>query len=219
MSEKLKKILVEIKKVVLRKNPVEGLLFVVKNLPYWVRGQMIFASPGAIIKHAQNIRVDGALYIDLANTGFLHDGDRSFLNVNGRMVIHGKVTIGRGSRFDIGPAAVCTLTNCKISGMSNFIIQYALVIEESSRIAWGCELMDNDQHVLLRDAGHSMEHSGITVQKNVWVGSRVLILKNVTIGEGSVIGAGAVVTKTIPPHVLAAGNPARVIRENVNWQN
>ena len=52
----------------------------------------------------------------------------------------------------------------------------------------------------------------IEVGNNVWIGARVTLLPGVHIGEGSVIAAGAVVTKDIPAHVLAAGVPARVVR-------
>jgi maltose O-acetyltransferase len=52
----------------------------------------------------------------------------------------------------------------------------------------------------------------ITIEDNVWVGGGVIVLPNVTIGENSVIGAGSVVTKDIPPNVVAAGNPCRVMR-------
>lgn len=53
----------------------------------------------------------------------------------------------------------------------------------------------------------------ITLGKNVWLGGGCTILSGVTIGDNSVIGAGSVVTKDIPANVIAAGNPARVIRE------
>ena len=53
----------------------------------------------------------------------------------------------------------------------------------------------------------------ITIGSNVWLGAQVCVLPGVSIGEGSVIGAGSVVTKDIPAQVLAAGNPCRVIRE------
>lgn len=52
----------------------------------------------------------------------------------------------------------------------------------------------------------------VTLEKNVWLGGGCTILSGVTIGENSVIGAGSVVTKDIPANVIAAGNPARVIR-------
>lgn len=53
----------------------------------------------------------------------------------------------------------------------------------------------------------------IIVEDNVFIGMQCLILKGVTIGEASVIGAGSIVTNDIPPGVIAAGNPAHVIRE------
>ncbi|BCV18044.1 acetyltransferase [Atopobiaceae bacterium P1] len=52
----------------------------------------------------------------------------------------------------------------------------------------------------------------ITIQDNVWIGAKVSILPGVTIGEGAVVGAGSVVTKDVPPHTLAAGNPCRPLR-------
>jgi maltose O-acetyltransferase len=52
----------------------------------------------------------------------------------------------------------------------------------------------------------------IRIEDNVWLGGGVIVCPGVTIGKNSVIGAGAVVTKSIPPNVVAVGNPARVIR-------
>ena len=53
----------------------------------------------------------------------------------------------------------------------------------------------------------------ITIEDNCWLASNVVVCGGVTIGEGSVIGAGSVVTRDIPKHSFAAGNPCRVIRE------
>lgn len=54
--------------------------------------------------------------------------------------------------------------------------------------------------------------SPITIEKNAWIGGGAIVLPGVVVGENSIVGAGAVVTKNIPPNTLAVGNPARVIR-------
>ncbi|MBO5672720.1 MAG: hypothetical protein J6R59_13525 [Paludibacteraceae bacterium] len=56
------------------------------------------------------------------------------------------------------------------------------------------------------------------IGKHVWIESSVIILKGVTIGDDTIIGAGSLVTHDIPLGCLAVGNPARVIRENKTWQ-
>jgi acetyltransferase-like isoleucine patch superfamily enzyme len=53
----------------------------------------------------------------------------------------------------------------------------------------------------------------VIIKDNVWIGEGVVVLPGVTIGENSIIGANAVVTRSIPKNTLAAGNPAKVIRE------
>jgi acetyltransferase-like isoleucine patch superfamily enzyme len=53
---------------------------------------------------------------------------------------------------------------------------------------------------------------GVVIGDDVWVGTRAIILHGVTVGRGAVVGAGAVVTRNIPPYAIVAGNPARVIR-------
>lgn len=55
--------------------------------------------------------------------------------------------------------------------------------------------------------------SPIVIEDNVWLGASVIVLPGVCIGENSIIGAGAVVTKDIPANVVAVGNPARVLRD------
>jgi acetyltransferase-like isoleucine patch superfamily enzyme len=57
-----------------------------------------------------------------------------------------------------------------------------------------------------------LDHAPIVVEDDVWIGGRANVIAGVTIGRGSVIGAGAVVTRDIPPYSIAVGVPARVIR-------
>lgn len=59
----------------------------------------------------------------------------------------------------------------------------------------------------------SMTASPITIGKNVWIGSHATVLAGVKVGDNSVVAAGAVVTKSVPPNVVVAGVPAKIVRE------
>lgn len=89
-------------------------------------------------------------------------------------------------------------------------------------------------HVCIYTAGHPIDADirkmeleyakPVTIGSDVWIGGNVVINPGVTIGNDVVIGSGSVVTKDIPSHVIAAGNPAKVIRniteeDHRNWQN
>lgn len=60
---------------------------------------------------------------------------------------------------------------------------------------------------------HPVSKGPVRIGNDVWLGSRCTIMSGVTIGDGAVIGAHAVVTKDVPPYTITAGNPARVVRE------
>ena len=56
------------------------------------------------------------------------------------------------------------------------------------------------------------EVENVVVGNDVWIGSKAIILKGVSIGDGAIIGAGAVVTKSVPPYAIVGGNPAKIIK-------
>jgi acetyltransferase-like isoleucine patch superfamily enzyme len=72
-----------------------------------------------------------------------------------------------------------------------------------------CVILDNDYHGI---AGGESKSSPVIIEANAWLATRVIVMRGVTIGRASVIGAGSVVTRSIPPGVFAAGVPARVIK-------
>jgi chloramphenicol O-acetyltransferase type B len=65
---------------------------------------------------------------------------------------------------------------------------------------------------LLGEAEPGKSKGSVTIGNDVWIGSRAIILSNLTVGDGAIVGAGAVVTKDVPPYAIVAGNPARLIR-------
>jgi acetyltransferase-like isoleucine patch superfamily enzyme len=149
--------------------------------------------------------------------GFLNKHDRTFLNINGKLVIEGTVVIGKGCRLDICKGAVCTLRQCSITGQTNLIIAHSLEIGEGSVISWGCELSDEDWHDIKYE-GKREKDLAIVVGRHVWIGSYVKILKGVHVGDNSVIASSAVVTRSFTEkNVLIAGNPAEIIKSAVEW--
>ena len=104
----------------------------------------------------------------------------------------------------------------------NFFLNAGCVILDGAKVSFGDNVFVAP-HCGFYTAGHPLDvarrNQGleyarpITIGDNVWIGAEVCVLPGVSIGEGSVIGAGSVVTKDIPAHVLAFGNPCRVIRE------
>ncbi|HRZ75298.1 MAG TPA: acyltransferase [Flavobacterium sp.] len=104
--------------------------------------------------------------------------------------------------------------NVSINNAFSAVAFSKILIGDNVLIGTNCSLMDNDAHHLASNKRHESSISKeIVIENNVFIGSNVTILKGVTIGENTVIGNGSVVTKSIPKNVIAAGNPAHVIRE------
>ena len=74
-------------------------------------------------------------------------------------------------------------------------------------------LSDSDWHDVYDRTSAPGDGAPIVTGRNAWIGERAILCKGVTIGENSVVGAGSVVTKDVPDNVIAAGNPARVVKE------
>lgn len=106
--------------------------------------------------------------------------------------------------------AILTIGNN--SGFSGTVIGCfkEIILEDNVRCGANTLITDSDWH---QDDPRSGKPRPIKICKNVWLGEGVKVLKGVTIGENSVIGAGSIVTKDIPANVIAAGNPAKIINK------
>jgi acetyltransferase-like isoleucine patch superfamily enzyme len=87
-------------------------------------------------------------------------------------------------------------------------------IEDNCYITYGASITAHDHSVYRRvpfekDNGRGIVH----LKKNVFIGNGAQVLRNVTVGENSIVAAGAIVTRNVPPNVIVAGNPAVIIKE------
>lgn len=89
----------------------------------------------------------------------------------------------------------------------------AVTVGNAVMMAHGVYITDSDWHGLYDRTARDPEPRPVVIGDNVWLGDRCTILKGVTIGANSVVGAGAVVSRNVPANVVVAGNPAQIVRE------
>jgi acetyltransferase-like isoleucine patch superfamily enzyme len=128
------------------------------------------------------------------------------------------VAIHLGTRFD-------SAGRLKIG--TNSVINENCRLDSRGGITIGCNVSISGETIILT-ADHDLDsemfagrHKPVTILDRAWIGTRVLILPGVSIGEGAVVAAGAVVTKNVAPYTVVAGVPAKVVRQRsykLNYQ-
>jgi len=141
------------------------------------------------------LRMDKAATLNVINSFSIYYGGDIIIFKNGNLTL--------GSGF-------CN-SNVKIRCKNSITIGYNVAISHDVTI------MDSDAHGIDYN-GYEMTKP-VVIGDNVWIGTRATILKGVNIRNGAVVAAGAVVTKDIPENCIVAGVPAKIIKENVSWNN
>lgn len=161
----------------------------------------------------KNININGIIYVK--NSGKLIIGDNFSANsgknhnpIGGddilRLIVYKEeaiLTIGD----NVGISNSCIVCWNKITIGNNVVIGGSVKM-------WDTNFHSLDSTIRTSNNDTDIRTSPIIIEDNVFIGGGTIILKGVTIGENSVISAGSVVTKNIPPNVIAAGNPCVVIK-------
>lgn len=155
-------------------------------------GRIEMRAPGATVEVGDHCRIEGRLVTGLAS---------SQISIGDNVFVGRRTVIECFESIDIGDNAMISF-ECVISDTSGHSLDH----EQRRRDVrhW----QETDQWMM-----PGVETEPISIGADSWIGARVMILRGVSIGEGSVVGAGAVVTRDVPPWSVAAGNPVRVIRE------
>jgi acetyltransferase-like isoleucine patch superfamily enzyme len=160
---------------------------------------------------------------------FVHMGGRPLVWGIWNVVVYGpNIRIGSGVVIVGANGSQTTLTTIRMNGhegsisigdnvllMNGVRISSAssIVIEDGCMLANFCYLTDADWHDIHDRTDCPGKTAPIVLKRGAWIGDSAIVCKGVTIGENSIVGAGAVVTRDVPPNVVVAGNPARVVKK------
>lgn len=188
-----------------------------------VRHQQPDARGPGLLLHLLRDVADGLLTI-LAARYYLRGAERGRrVSVKGRPLLRlrGRLQLGDATRIlsdvqqakiFVGAGATLRLgRGCRING-AHLSASRGMFIGDNVRIGPYCVVMDDDYHQA-GDYATAGKAGPVRIGNDVWIATRAMVLRGVSIGEGSVVAAGAVVTKDVPPYCVVAGVPAKVIRQ------
>ncbi|GAB6898292.1 acyltransferase [Kineosporia succinea] len=122
------------------------------------------------------------------------------------------ISVAGGAKVVIGENSTCE---------SAMLVAHSagITIGEDCMFSFSVEIRDTDTHAIYDiDSGERINpDKPIVLGDHVWLGKQVMILKGANVGAGVIVGARAVVSGKVPPLSVAAGIPARIVRQNVVW--
>ncbi len=148
-------------------------------------------------------------------------GKTIVLNSGGTIEAGNRTCFWPGVKLAVVSNSFCSKPQLKIGAFSSLGDRTQIhcgnkvIIGDHVLISWDVNIIEYDYHA---PGGGQPEPIPIAIEDEVWIGARCIVTKGVVIGKGAIVAAGSVVTKSVPPYTLAAGNPARHIKEVMSWK-
>lgn len=152
----------------------------------------------------------------LCNKKFGYFGENSEFRAGAYAVETDKISIGKNVIIRPGTMLFAAPNEEQIANSK----EYQIIIEDYALIGSGVHIYVSnhnysDPNAMIYFQGHS-SIKNVNIKKGCWIGANAIILPGVTIGQNAVVGAGSVVTKSIPDYAVAVGAPAKVIKLLLN---
>lgn len=163
------------------------------------------------------------LHNDLILGANLRKGSKaeSYLKMKpqGRLNVNGCFQVFFGASLEVFDGGELTLRKGYLNTGGAIACAKSITLGDGVFIARNTYITDSDHHKIFDKAGAILnEPKPVVIGDHVLIGYGAVVLKGVTIGDGAIIAAGSVVTHDIPANCMAAGVPAKVIKENVIWK-
>ncbi len=184
--------------------------------PIWIGSRTVLEGAERI-----TVREGGALRIGLGSFGLSSEHDASVVRVREGAELHcdGVVSLQRGVRVVVDAGRLSIGHGTNVNGVGTKLLCAAgITIGEFCTFSWDVQVLDNDFHAITVDGVEQASAAPVVIGDRVWVGTRAVVLKGVTIGDGAVVAAGAVVTKDVPAGAVVAGIPAKVVGRADSWR-
>ncbi len=183
----------------------------------------IWVGSDTVLDGVERIEVaeGGALRVGLGSFGLTSEQDTSVIRVRpgATFACSGTVSLQRGIRVVVDSGRLTIGHGTSINGVGTKILcAESVSIGAFCSISWDVQILDNDFHTMTVSGVEQPSTAPVVLGDRVWIGTRALILKGVTVGDGAVIAAGAVVTKDVPPGAVVAGIPAKVVGQADSWR-
>ncbi len=174
-----------------------------------------------IQKIRNKIRIKGSVELIIAKNAKIVHCDISIKGENNKLVIAGGATVRYTQIEILGDNCIIEIGRNSIIGHGCYLSAKngrKLFIGNECMLSRNVKIMTSDGHVIYQNGRVINAAKDIILEKNIWAADNVTILKGVTIGEGSILGINATVTQNIPAYSIAAGNPAKVVKEKILWK-